>query len=821
MPSLAAVFATEFEIPAFLGEILFFKAETPKCSKCEQTMDPAERGKAGSWCCKTSGCEMHGKVQSGDALLKGAGHKYVRRLPTGNVKKPWRYIYNVAGGKGGLGAEAEFEEGAKFKVQHDGKEGHFEIIGKTPEGKLRIRHDESGHVDTVTPAALSAMLRNEHATAISEHRQKVKSDLEAVKTHGSAKQRLRLLAYAKQHEHLKDLAAEDVKEKKQAAAFMLELQDANVQATKTLSSEGKAIARDLIEDMDTGVGRITHEQTAGKVMYLRMKDKNDRTDSAGSLRFGVKVGASPKEIADAIATERGHAAVDKIKGKIPEGEEERIRQIAVRAAKIDLRNAHARNFKIEGVDSMPYRTISQAHEKKEQEHRAARIQLEKTKSKPGSPERDALRAHKRAEDAHRVAALVHEAQHQFERTPTPEAAKLLADKSKEAHAASENATQVEGRIPKSGAGKGSPERNKLKAQADKPGGQQTAPAPKVGGGDAGGHTVESVEKQIRAIKHAPGGEGHTKQLLEDLAHAKTLQGEAQQKILAFVAGQAERQAKREAEAETQPPAAGERKKGKIYAGDDVKTTVQFLRSTGQQKSSDEAVHKTGKVVAVLRGSTGDMVRVRYPSGDIRTINAANLDLKNAASTRTDITKDGKTVGPRGETVSYLKPQPSILDRPSRDAGGMARTEREMNERVSAREALKAQAAPRPGTQKIDPATVDRHTAKANEHAEAAKRAGAAGDKYLADEHATAAQIHGNLGKRGGSQRDSEAAFKASSDIERIAGMSGKQRAAMHEAEAKEHRNKIGDTRFATNWNEHKTRAEQAEAHAKWARENVK
>lgn len=50
--------ALEFEIPAMLGDLLF------------------------------------------PELSKGAGHKYIRRLPTGNPKRPWRYIYNVAGGKG-------------------------------------------------------------------------------------------------------------------------------------------------------------------------------------------------------------------------------------------------------------------------------------------------------------------------------------------------------------------------------------------------------------------------------------------------------------------------------------------------------------------------------------------------------------------------------------------------------------------------------------------------------------------------------------------------------------------------------------------------
>ena len=94
-------------------------------------------------------------------LYKAAGHKYIRRVATGNPKKPYRYLYTVAGGHG-IGHESEFQVGSAFRMKHDGKDGHFHIVGKTEDGKLRIKHDESGHEEAIEAAALFESLAVNH-----------------------------------------------------------------------------------------------------------------------------------------------------------------------------------------------------------------------------------------------------------------------------------------------------------------------------------------------------------------------------------------------------------------------------------------------------------------------------------------------------------------------------------------------------------------------------------------------------------------------------------------------------------------------------------
>jgi hypothetical protein len=125
-------------------------------------------------------------------LYKAAGHKYIRRVPTGKPGR-YRYYYTVSGGHG-IGHESEFEVGAAFRMKHDGKDGHFHIVGKTEDGKLKIKHDESGHEAEVHATALRGMLHAEHAEAINAHREKLKRDLAQVSKTGSAKQRERLKA---------------------------------------------------------------------------------------------------------------------------------------------------------------------------------------------------------------------------------------------------------------------------------------------------------------------------------------------------------------------------------------------------------------------------------------------------------------------------------------------------------------------------------------------------------------------------------------------------------------------------------------------------
>lgn len=63
-------------------------------------------------------------------IAKGAGHKYLRKVPTGHTtptgKPIYRYYYQVTGGHQ-LGHDEELREGAAFRVKDGDKEGHFHI----------------------------------------------------------------------------------------------------------------------------------------------------------------------------------------------------------------------------------------------------------------------------------------------------------------------------------------------------------------------------------------------------------------------------------------------------------------------------------------------------------------------------------------------------------------------------------------------------------------------------------------------------------------------------------------------------------------------
>jgi len=123
-------------------------------------------------------------------LIKGAGHKYIRRVP--KAGGGWRYFYTVTGGHG-LGHHAEMVRGSAFKVKDAGKEGHFHVEEDHGE-EVTLRHDESGKTSRVSKKALAGMLHAEHAEAVGKVRARVTANLEQAKKTGTAKQQERAAA---------------------------------------------------------------------------------------------------------------------------------------------------------------------------------------------------------------------------------------------------------------------------------------------------------------------------------------------------------------------------------------------------------------------------------------------------------------------------------------------------------------------------------------------------------------------------------------------------------------------------------------------------
>lgn len=108
-------------------------------------------------------------------LAKGAGHKYLLRKPTGKDKPKYRYIYRYPSKKK-LTEEDHLVSGTKLKVEHQGKEGHFEVEHHDREKNVvRLKHDESGKIAHVHVSDLHRMVQAYHKKkGTAEHQKKAK-----------------------------------------------------------------------------------------------------------------------------------------------------------------------------------------------------------------------------------------------------------------------------------------------------------------------------------------------------------------------------------------------------------------------------------------------------------------------------------------------------------------------------------------------------------------------------------------------------------------------------------------------------------------------
>jgi hypothetical protein len=120
--------------------------EAPSSVRSAFALKPAHafRGLDLVWCCEEFGLEDRPGAQSEEGLEKGAGHKYIKRTLTGKIRPKYRYWYRDPKTKKLVSSE-DIHAGAKFKVSHAGKEGHFEILHHDKEtDHVHLKHDESG-----------------------------------------------------------------------------------------------------------------------------------------------------------------------------------------------------------------------------------------------------------------------------------------------------------------------------------------------------------------------------------------------------------------------------------------------------------------------------------------------------------------------------------------------------------------------------------------------------------------------------------------------------------------------------------------------------
>lgn len=99
------------------------------------------------------------------SLFKGAGHKYVRRDVNPKPPPKYRYWYHIPG-RTGLVPSDKLQAGTKFKGQHKGQEGHYEVVEHMQDkGIVRMRHDETKETVHIREKDLKQMLEGYHSRA--------------------------------------------------------------------------------------------------------------------------------------------------------------------------------------------------------------------------------------------------------------------------------------------------------------------------------------------------------------------------------------------------------------------------------------------------------------------------------------------------------------------------------------------------------------------------------------------------------------------------------------------------------------------------------
>ncbi|HUV63551.1 MAG TPA: hypothetical protein VMW24_06600, partial [Sedimentisphaerales bacterium] len=112
--------------------------------------------------------QLSKSIEVEDDLFKAAGHKYVKRIPTGKAKPRYRYFYSSPKTKQ-ITSSDDIIVGSKFKASHGGKVGHFEVTGHDSKtGIVTVKHDESGKTAHVRERDLHKLVESFHRKTTTE-----------------------------------------------------------------------------------------------------------------------------------------------------------------------------------------------------------------------------------------------------------------------------------------------------------------------------------------------------------------------------------------------------------------------------------------------------------------------------------------------------------------------------------------------------------------------------------------------------------------------------------------------------------------------------
>jgi len=94
-------------------------------------------------------------------MEKARSHKYIKRVPTGNPQRPWRYFYKLPSGE--IVSSGDVVTGARFKASHLGHVGHFHVLNDDVDrGLVHVQHDESGRQAHIRTQDLQRMVQGYH-----------------------------------------------------------------------------------------------------------------------------------------------------------------------------------------------------------------------------------------------------------------------------------------------------------------------------------------------------------------------------------------------------------------------------------------------------------------------------------------------------------------------------------------------------------------------------------------------------------------------------------------------------------------------------------
>lgn len=348
-------------------------------------------------------------------LEKAQSHKYIRRVPDG--KGGWRYFYAVSGGKG-LGHEDEIQTGAAFKLAHNGQAGHFHVTGRDADGKITIRHDESGHTETLDPAVFVAMLHREHAAALDEHTKKVAGRLAAVRQHGTEKQQARVEDEARRYGHTRHLLGGSKPATREAPTAEHADADfdsmASIKASRSLTEIRSRRPRPI--DKLFGKNGPTPEQKAKydadvKAWNAEYRKAQKAHKTALEAENGERAGSAkkPDPAAEALATARAH--LDEARAKDAAGDKEgaaahvkasEASAAEVRAHRAGIDPAAAHEAATAATAAAGGVSAPAANDAKAKELDGRQAKIDEARDKPSgttADEEDAIRAKQQSHDA--------------------------------------------------------------------------------------------------------------------------------------------------------------------------------------------------------------------------------------------------------------------------------------------------------------------------------------------------------------------------------------------------------------------------------------